>query len=176
MQLRNVLGLLAAMLPVASLAQEAFAPIPPAIAPKYHFDFSRNFFSSPEVEKAQRTRFYATLKSLESMKGKVAASADNLLKTLQLNDQVQSLFNPHYMYLYLRYAVNTKDTASRDVQNALGAELDRRTAFLQQELMRIDDAKFARFVQHKPELAKYRFVIQSAARLKPHTLSLKEEE
>jgi len=156
--------------------QTPFQPIPPEAASKYRFDFPRNFFASPEAERAARSRLETLFKELESLKGKVAASPDNLLRALRLNDRVQSEFMRHYIYLYLRYATNTKNDTAREEQSKLGGEIDNRTAFLQQELMRIDDNSLARYMAARPALKPYAFVIESARRLRPHTLSLKEEE
>lgn len=167
---------LAALAAAPASGQAGFQPIPPEAARLYHFDFPRNFFASAEKEKADRAPLFAALKELEGLKGKVAASPANLLRALQLSDAVQSRFMPHYIYLYLRYAVDTKDEASRDQQKELGAEVDRRTAFLQQELMKVDDATLKRFAAREPKLAVYRFALEKARRDRPHTLSLKEEE
>ena len=49
-------------------AQESFQPIPPAEAPRYHFNFPRNFFPSPETEKGDRKAFLQ-----RSCSGKVVA-------------------------------------------------------------------------------------------------------
>ena len=106
-----------------SAAQEEFTAVPKELVPKYHFDFARNFYATPEAEKKARQTYYATLKQLESYKGKVTASAENLYNTLSLYDKTVSQFMRHYVYLYLRYATNTKDTTSREAQNKLGAEL-----------------------------------------------------
>ena len=84
---------------VATYAQDTFVAIPPQEASRYHIDFARNFFASPEAEKADRANLYATLKELESLKGKVASSADNLERALKLNDSVQVQFHRHYGYL-----------------------------------------------------------------------------
>jgi oligoendopeptidase F len=174
LSLLTIAAVLLAAAPVR--AQERFEPIPPAAAARYHFNFPRNFFPSPEAEKIDRTAFLGTLAELEKLKGKVAASADNLLRALQLQDRVQSQFMRHYIYLYLRYATNTKDEGSHEAQTQLGAELDRRTSFMQQELMRIDEKTLAGYTAQKPALKPYHFAIQSARRQRPHTLTLKEEE
>src|SRR5690349_1315984 len=42
--------------------------------------------------------------------------------------------------------------------------------------MRIDDKTLARYMAEKPALKPYTFVIESSRRMRPHTLSLKEEE
>src|SRR5439155_24009077 len=142
----------------------------------YRFNFPKNFFASAAAEKASRPQVSAALTDLEKYKGKVADSAQNLLKTLQLNDEAVRRVMRHAVFLYLQYATNTKNTEANEAQSKLFADLNTRTSFIQQELMRIEPAKWDRFVKQEPALAKYRFSIESARRLKPHTLSLKEEE
>jgi oligoendopeptidase F len=177
---RNIMRAALALLLLFALgpvrAQEEFTPVPKELVPKYRFDFARNFFATPEAEKKARPAFNTALKKLESYKGKVTASPDNLYNTLSLYDEVVSKFMRHYVYLYLRYAVNTKDTESRDAQDKFGAELNQRTSFIQQEVMRLDDKTLQQFTAKKPQLKQYAYAIQNARRLKPHTLSLKEEE
>src|SRR5215813_6659336 len=146
------------------LCQDNFVAIPTETAEQYHFDFARNFFASPEAEKAERTNYYAALKELESLKGKVADSSDNLLNAFRLYDKVLVEFIRHYTYLYLRYAVNTKDEASSRESSGMDAEFSKRTAFLQQELMQINEQVFDRFVRQQPTLKVYRFAIESARR------------
>jgi oligoendopeptidase F len=171
-----VVLLLLSMLPRPVLCQETFEPIPRQTAPQYHVDFARHFFASPEAEKADRAKLYATLKELEKLKGRVAGSADNLLRALQLNDGAQVQLNRHYDYLYLRFAVNTDDETSLAESSALDAEVSTRTAFLRQEIMQIGDRALAAFVARRPALKSYLFAVESARRYRPHTLSLKEEE
>ncbi|HKP73212.1 MAG TPA: hypothetical protein VJT82_09770, partial [Pyrinomonadaceae bacterium] len=156
--------------------QDNFVAIPNETARLYHFDFARNFFADPEAEKAERANYYAALKELEGLKGKVAASSDNLLRAFRLYDKVLVEFIRHYTYLYLRYAVNTKDEVSDTESSELDAEFSKRTAFLQQDLMRINARVLDKFVRQRPALKGYLFAVESARRYKPHTLSLKEEE
>jgi oligoendopeptidase F len=156
--------------------QAQFVAIPPQQAAQYHFNFVRYYFASPEAEKADRATLYATLKELESFKGRVGASADNLQRMLELYDAAQVKFARHYIYLYLRSAVNTQDEASRSGSSTLDAEMNARTAFIQQELMRLDEHRLAVFVSRKPALKKYLFAVETARRDSSHTLSLKEEE
>ena len=157
-------------------AQDTFVAIPPPEASRYHIDFARNFFVTPEAEKADRANLYLKLKHLENFKGKIAQSADNLQQALELNDALQVQFQRHYSYLYLRNAVKTSDEASLADGSALDAEISTRTAFLRQELMQIDDRRLAAFVALKPSLKTYLFAIDAIRRHRPYTLSLKEEE
>jgi oligoendopeptidase F len=158
------------------LCQNNFAAIPADVAGQYHFDFPKNFFASPEAEKAERANYYAALKQLESLKGKVVASPDNLLRAESLYDKVLIEFVRHYNYLFLRYAINTEDETSDADASTMDAEFTKRTAFLQQELIQINKTTLDTYIKRRPALEVYRFAIESAARNEAHTLSLKEEE
>jgi oligoendopeptidase F len=167
------------MLPLLSctaLCQDNFVAIPKESAAQYRLDFGRNFFASAEAEKAERANYYLALKELESLKGKVAASSTNLLHAFQLYDKVLVEFIRHYTYFYLRYAVNTTDETSNTESSALNSEFGKRTAFLQEELMRIDEPTLNKFISQTPALKVYLFAAQTARRYQPFTLSLKEEE
>ena len=153
-----------------------FIAIPPQAVARYHIDFARYYFASPEIEKADRANLYETIKALETFKGTVAASANNLERALKLNDQARIQLNKHSSYLYLRNAVNTLDEASLADSSTLFAEVSSRTAFLRQELMQIRDRRLTALVASKPALTKYLFAIDSARRYQAHALSLKEEE
>jgi oligoendopeptidase F len=164
------------LLSYSVLCQDRFIAIPGETAPQYHFNFERNFFLSPQIEKTERANYYAALKDLESLKGKVAGSPNNLLRALNLYDKVLVEFIRHYTYLYLRYAVNTEDEASYTESSEMDAEFSKRTAFLRQELIQIKEQPLNNFIKQKPALKIYLFAVESARRLEPHTLSLKEEE
>jgi oligoendopeptidase F len=168
--------LLCGMLQGLAFAQDTFVAIRPEQVSRYRIDFARNFFATPEAEKADRANLFAALKDLETLKGKVASSPDNLQRALQLNDRVRVQFSKHYSYLYLRYAVNTTDEGSLAESSTLDAEVNRRTAFLRQELTQIDDRALTAFVARKPHLREYLSAIAAVRRYRPHTLSLKEEE
>lgn len=90
------------------LAQDNFVAIPPQEASRYHIDFAGNFFATPEAEKADRANLYATVKELETLKGKVAGSPDNLQRALQLSDRVRVQLSRQF---YLEQFLEGKGTA-----------------------------------------------------------------
>jgi oligoendopeptidase F len=141
----------------------------------YTFDFTRNFFSSLEAEQAERDHFYKSLDDFENLHGKVAASADHLLRAIQLYESVMVEFIRHSTYHYLRYAVNTTDLASKSIYARMETEFAERTVFLRQELIHIDQPVLDLFVVQKPELEAYRYAVESALRYRPHTLSFEAE-
>jgi len=164
------------MMQWAGLSQTAFEAIPKQNMGMYHVDFARHFFASPEAEKAERAALYASLKQLESLKGRVAASADNLLNAMQLNGNIQVLLHRHHSYLYLRHAINTNDDASINDDFKLNSEVNSGTAFLRQEVIQLDDRSLADFAAQKPALKAYLFAIDGIRRHRPFVLSQQEEE
>ena len=169
-------GVLSSLIVGQGGASDTFVAIPPTAVSRYHIDFARHFFASPEAEKADRANLFATLKELETLKGKVTASADSLERALQLWDHADVQLRKHDSYLYLRNAVNTADTTSLAENSTLDAEVSARTDFLRQELMQLDDARLAELLAQKPSLKSHLFAIQSVRRYRPYTLSLKEEQ
>ena len=157
-------------------ADSSFVAIPAEKQPQYHIDFARHFFAGAEVEKTDRANLDSAIKELENLKGKLSASAGQLLRALQLYDKIQMQYMRHYSYLYLRYATNTQDETSLKESSDLDAMVNQRTAFFQKELIDLDRKTLDRFAVQKPDLKKYFFAIDSLQRSKPHTLTLKEEE
>ena len=142
---------------------------------RYHIDFSR-IFPTPEAEVADRAVLERDFQALQAMRGSVAADGDHLLRALQLNDEVQARTNRHSVYLYLRYAVDTRDEKSRDDDQALNSEFDEKTAFLNGEILRISDERLAALMREQPKLQTYRYAFESIRRWAPHTLSEPEEK
>jgi oligoendopeptidase F len=144
-------------------------------AEPYRLDFTR-IFASPEAEKADRAALARELDALQAMRGTVASDGDHLLLALQRNDAVQTKLARHAMYLYLRYAVDTRDERSRDEGEALYADVAAKSAFLNDEIMAIGDVRLAQLIAAQPKLETYRYAIQSIRRWRPHTLSEPEEK
>lgn len=164
------------LLRALTFGQDSFVAIPPAETSQYKIDFARNFFVSPEAEKADRAKLYATVAQLQTLKGKVSTTPFNLERALRLDEQVQVQLRRHSAYLYLRNAVNTTDEVSLAQRATLYAEVNSRTAFLRRELMQLDSRQLGAFIARHPPLKKYLFAIESVRRYRPYTLSLKEEE
>ncbi len=163
-------------IPAQSRLEATFSAIPASDAGRYHIDFARYFFVSPEAERTDRATLYQSIKQLETLKGRVTSVAEILERALQLNDRIQISLHRHYAYLYLRNAVNTTDERSLADASALDAYVSARTAFLRQELMQVNGRQLTALLVRRPGLKAYRVAIESARRYRPHLLSLKEEE
>lgn len=156
--------------------ESPFQPIPENLKSQYHFNLSHLFFADEASEKAEDSKYHGTLNSLAELKGKATSSAENLLDTLQLYDEVLVHFIKLDTYWFLRSAVNTKDELSDQQTSQLESEFSQKTAFVQTELVSINKGKLEEFIHQQPGLKKYEFAIESFSRSQPHTLSLNEEE
>lgn len=177
--MKNVFWMLLTLLAGVGMplrAQDQFEAIPRGRQPEYRLDFQKNFFRNPGDERADRLVLLHMYARLENLKGRVSGSSGDLLKALQLYDSVVTRYSLHDALLYLRHAVNTRDEVSLNDESALGAEFTKRTQFLQQELMSISADGFGRLARGEPRLEAYRFEVESAGRLRDHTLPLAEEE
>jgi oligoendopeptidase F len=171
---KTVLALLAGLAAHAAFAQPAFDPFPDGSATRYRTDF-RRLFPTPEAERLDRAALARKMNDIEALSGHIAADADHLLRAFELEDAVQKRYFRHEIYLDLRYAVDTRDEASRDDARALEEEMTAKTAFLNDELLRVPDSVLAEFIAQRPALERYRFAIDSIRRYAPHTLSPPEE-
>jgi oligoendopeptidase F len=141
-------------------------------AEPYHLDFSR-MFASPEAEKADRVVLARELEALQTMRGSVA---DHLFAALESRDAVRVRVARHAMYLYLRHAVDTRDEQSLRDDDALEADADAKSAFVNDEILAISDERLAQLMAAQPKLAARRYELESIRRWRPHTLSEPEEK
>ncbi|HEY3411469.1 MAG TPA: M3 family metallopeptidase [Armatimonadota bacterium] len=169
-------ALAAALLAGASLAQTAFQPIPPEDQPKYRFDFKKNFFPNDAAFQKAVKQLGTDVAEIEKFKGKVTDSPRNLYRATKLSDDFGVLFGRVYVYQYLQYAINTKNTGPRDRAAELETRIIPRLAFLVTETQKLTPAQLDKYVKAYPPLKPYKYAISEALRSKPHTLSLKEEE
>ncbi len=167
------------MLALASFAcvfAADFEPIPEAEKEMYTFDLERNFYPDEAEFEAELEILTANVAVLEALKGKVAASADNLYEAYYLSEKVIPPWWKLWVYAYLRYATNTDDSAPLENIEKASGDLESRIQFVKTETQAIDEAMLERYFSEKPELEGFAYAIEEARRYLPYTLSLPEEE
>jgi len=174
--LRACLALWCCALAGLAQAQQPFEVFPPEAKAKYHIDFPRLFFATREEERADYKRLEAMLDQLDAFRGEVSKSPEDLLRALELNGQILTKQALHDAYLYVRYAVNTKDEASKRDDDALNAEVPGRTAAFDEALRALPGDRLANFARVEPRLEPYMFEIGATRRSHPYTLAGAEEK
>ena len=142
----------------------------------YSFNLEKNFYPDDAAFEADLGLLVADIDRLAALKGRVAASADDLYEAYSLNDSTIPRWWKLWVYAYLRYATNTDAYAYLDKIEKTSGDLEARIQFIKTETQSIDDTTLKKFMKEKPEIEEYAFAIEEARRYTPHTLSLKEEE
>lgn len=131
-------------------------------------DLSRYSFKTPQEEIAARAELNVALDLLRQFKGQLD-STSRLLAFLQQNDVVQKLFAKHDDYLYLRCALNRKDSGC-DEESKFESDFNGKTAFFRPEILSIPDHRLKAWLLAEPRLKQYSFAISEIRRGAPHLL------
>lgn len=147
------------------------------IPDKYKWNL-KDFFMSNDEWQDVRKEVESELPKLSEYKGKLGESADALYSALHLYIDIQKKY-----YKLLVFAKRQGDEDLNIAGNqelvqqtdALGTQFSEATAFIGPELLSIDPAKISKYLSEKKELSEFKFFIESAQRLREHTLSDGEE-
>jgi oligoendopeptidase F len=114
---------------------------------------------------------------LQVLKGKLADSPSMLLRCLEAEDDISRFIDKIHTYAALKSdedKANSKYQAMLDRVTSIVHEISAELAWIQPEIMAIDEATMKRFLESK-ELAFYKIALVNILRYKPHTLSESEE-
>ncbi|MCL2039835.1 MAG: oligoendopeptidase F [Bacteroidetes bacterium] len=112
-------------------------------------------------------------------KGKVVASAKNLLTATDDYQELWKGFMKLYMYASLLADQDVsigKNQILRTRVSKLGSDIEAGTSFYSPELLAVDFSKIGQFIDEENGLKTYAFFLQERFRMKPHTLSAEAEE
>jgi oligoendopeptidase F len=131
-------------------------------------------------------RFLADLETIRGMadelaagKGHLADSADSLFSLLSLNDRMGILAERVCAYARLNFDSDMGDPARKDLYERLDyllSSIGEKLAFMEPELLKMELTDFQKFVEEKPELSLYGWMMTKLFRQKNHVLSAEQEE
>lgn len=157
-------------------ARADFRSIPEELEPLYHFRLEENFYPGDDAFGADLQELVTKIGELESLKGQVTASAENLCRAYDLSNQITPLWGKLWVYAYLRYAIDTRDTAPFNRIQTASGDLASRIQFIRAEVQRMDDEVYAEYRRQEPRIERYAFAIEQDLRYRRHTLPLPQEE
>lgn len=111
-------------------------------------------------------------------KGKLSTSASQLLACLELNSFISKEFARLMSYASMKSDQDTRDSNSLSMKQEmehLGTEFSSKAAFIEPEILKMDEATIERFLAEESGLKIYEFYLQDLQRRKAHKLSEKEE-
>ncbi|MDD2498018.1 MAG: oligoendopeptidase F, partial [Desulfitobacteriaceae bacterium] len=115
----------------------------------------------------------------EGFRGKIGSSAKTLLECLKLQDELGKLADKIFVYAQMRKDednTNSKYQGMKDRAGSLMVKLAEVLAFIQPEILTLESQKLEKFMQSEPDLDVYKKYLEEITRMKPHTLSAREEE
>lgn len=136
-----------------------------------------SLFPTPEAWEQAFTAWEATIPTYEEFRGTLGRSAADLLRCLKFDSEFDREAERLGTYAFLRTA---EDTSNSDNQRRraryvnAASRASQAGSYIRPELMAIDDATVAKFLQDK-SLSLFHERLRRIFRYKPHTLSEKEE-
>ncbi len=119
------------------------------------------------------------IKEVSKYQGKLGESANNLLHTLKLTDEISLLQERLFTYAYMRRDEDTANTtyqALSDKAQKISVEVSGALSFITPEILAIPDNQLASYIESNNELKHYKQAIAEIIRQKEHTLSKEEEQ
>lgn len=116
---------------------------------------------------------------IAGFEGKIGESAENLLQVLEWNAQLGEKMMLAYNYAQRLYDQDQKNTVHHAMSArtmSLFAGISEKTAFLEPEIIAIDEEALKSFYQKEKGLLLYRGQIEEICRLKEHCLSTEMEK
>jgi oligoendopeptidase F len=120
-----------------------------------------------------------TMAALEKYKGTLSASPQQLLGCLDLLFDLNKEYSRLYVYASMSLDQDTRVQSHLGMQqemSQLGAAFGAKTAFIEPEILKIDQAKIQQFLKSEKKLEIYRHYLDDILRRKAHTGTEGEEK
>ncbi|MDK2985760.1 MAG: oligoendopeptidase [Clostridia bacterium] len=145
---------------------------------QYTWDLSA-IYPSQEAWEETLNKIPELVSKVTEMKGKITSSAKNLLNTLNYVNEVSIALERAYSYARLSFDTNMiNDNAKNNFEriDSLATQVDEQLAFVEPELLNMDEEQFQKYKNEEPELEIYSFKFEKLFRMKKHILSQEMEE
>jgi oligoendopeptidase F len=175
--LRNVTGkpALFASSTFVSLMQEKDRT---KIPDDYKWDL-RAIYASEQDWRGQKAKLVSELPRLHAFQGRLGSSASVLAEVLELQSWFEKELTRLFLYASLCSDQDTRISTYQAMEQEmiqLSSELGAEAAFIEPEILKLDNPTIDRFLSEEPRLNVYRVYLQDIARRRIHTLSNAEEK
>lgn len=139
-----------------------------------------DLFPNPEAWEVERESILRDLGALEQLRGTLSQGASQVLRVLQLADELDQRVSKLYAYTLLARDQDTRDTAAAERYERavyVGTLAGRASAWIAPELLATyDDSALLEMVEREPGLAPFRRLLERLVRERPHVRSAEVEE
>ena len=139
----------------------------------------QDLYPSEQAWNQAKDKLVTRFDEIEKYKGKLADSASELLACLELNSEISKEFGRLFSYASMKSdedVRNSKNLAMKQELQQLGTDYSSKSAFITPEIVEMDKEKIDAFIEAEPGLKIYKMPLYDILRMKPHTLSDKEEK
>lgn len=145
---------------------------------KYKWDNSIIYKNVDDWNKDKET-LEAQIQMLKTFQGKMGKNAELFYTTLKLYFDIYKTY-----YKFSDYAFRVADEDLRisanqslnQISTNIGTKLAEAASFINPEILSLDNDKIKKFFEEKKELNEFKFYVDDILRLRPHTLTTREEE
>ena len=170
----------------ASLAQFATTTLPAQaqerdrskIADQDKWDLAP-IYASDEAWRAAKEKLASQLPQLRNFQGKLASSPSQLAGALELQSDLDKELTRLFVYASMSSDQDTRVSAYQGMEQEmiqLGSALGTESAYIEPEILKMDNATIERFLGQESRLHIFRQYLEDIARRRAHTLTNEEEK
>jgi oligoendopeptidase F len=148
------------------------------IPSEYKWDLTA-IYPSDQAWRAAKEKLAAELPKLRAFQGALSSSASRLAEALEM----QSHFDKEVTRLYVYASMNSDEDTRVSIYQGMQQEMIQlasvfgtESAFIEPEILKMDNATIDRFVAQEPRLQIFKHYLNDIARRRAHTLSNEEEK
>jgi oligoendopeptidase F len=148
------------------------------IADQHKWDLAP-IYSSDDAWRAAKEKLASELPSLREFQGQLSASPSRLADALDLASDLDKELTRLFVYASMSSDQDTRVSLYQGMEQEmiqLGSVLGTECAYMEPEILKMDNATIDRFVADEPRLSIYRQYLDDISRRRAHTLSNEEEK
>src|SRR5580698_3654124 len=175
--LRHLSGALV-LLAVSTLLSQAQEHDRSKVQEKDKWDLTA-IYPSDQAWRAAKEKLASDLPKMRQFQGALASSAARLADALETQASFDKELNRLYVYAAMSSDQDTRVSTYQAMQQEmiqLGSVLGTESAFIEPEILKMDNAALERFLAQEPRLHVFRHYLEDIARRRAHTLSNAEEK
>jgi oligoendopeptidase F len=145
---------------------------------EYKWDLTA-IYPSDQAWRTAKEKLAADLPKLRPFQGTLASSAARLADVLEMQSHFDKELTRLYVYAAMRSDEDTRVSTYQGMQQEmiqLGSVFGTEAAFIDPEILKMDNATIEGFINQEPRLHVYRHYLEDIARRRAHTLSNAEEK
>ena len=138
-----------------------------------------DLYATEQAWNQAKEKLVSQFNEIEKYKGKLAESASEMLACLEFNSGISKEFGRLFSYASMKSDEDVRDSkylAMKQELQQLGTDYSSKAAFITPEIAGMDKKKIDAFIRREPGLKIYKMPLYDILRMKPHTLSDKEEK